>query len=760
MERTEKLSYAVYKNYLPYAEEVITARAITALDGLKPVQRRSLYGMHRMGVYGKDVKSARAVGDVMGKYHPHGDSSIYDAICMMTDKYNALNVPYITGEGYFGSVTDESSAAAMRYTEVRLMPICKELFEGIDENAVDLVDNFDGTEKEPTILPVKYPTVLVSTTSGVAVGMSANLPSFNLRNVCNATIGVIKGTITNPSELADVLGSPEFTTGGVLHCSKKSIENLCATGKGRFVLDGSAATYPTEIVIYEIPYLLTAEKLIEEIGDAVKEGKLEGVKDADTLSDKSGFKISVTLKRNVDPTKVLNDIYRLTSLRKRISFSTTVIIDGEPVDLSILELEKKWIEFRRKTIVRLYKHRYDIKEKDRHEMEAWVKITGNIQEVVNIVTNNKYDEAKDKLVEKFGLTDIQVKYLLDFKLYQLTVDRAEKGLADYYKLEKEVNDLQDIINNVHRVDDVIIKELTDIAERYGTEPKTHVGEEITEEDMSKPVVEINTDTVHVVYTQNGFIKRLISLKDMNSFEAPNGDKEVRRFILKNNEHLLVFTYSGEVYKVIANSIDAGKGLTEQLYAKLGLSSKDDIMYIDTAGDYKGHINIIYSNGKYVKIFYSKISGVRQKYINVYEPTSPGFVVVTKEDEFLVLTNKFKASVAHVGYIVMNKKKTTSSRICRVTAGEGIIGVVPYSVATKNCSEEYIKEKYSRDYTILIREDRLWDSAEDIKNEVIGSQARQIIELVANEFNRINDMSKKNESDIANIDEVTESVKED
>lgn len=734
---SEKLSYAMYRNYMPYAEEVILLRAIPALDGFKPVQRRTVFGLHKLGAYSKNIKSARIVGDVMGKYHPHGDSSIYEALCMMTNKYNGLNIPYVLGTGYFGYISDESSAAAMRYTEVRLEPVSKELFDGINEDAIDMVDNFDGTEKEPSILPVKFPTILVSTTSGVAVGMSSNIPSFNLKNVCDATIGVVNGQITSPKELAEKLGSPEFTTGGTLHCSESSLESLCKTGKGKFVLDGTAAVYPNEIVIYEVPYSVTAEKLIEETISAVKDGRLENVRDVDNLSDKAGFKVVVQIKRGADPNKVLNDLYRTTSLRKRISFNTNVIIDNKPMELGILDLVKKWIQFREGVLLRQYTFRYNDKEKERSLMEAWGKIDGHIPEVANIVADNKHDDAKVKLIEKFGLTEEQVKYLLDFKLYQLTVDRAEKGIQDFHDLEKEVEYLKGVISGKEGVDNIIVSELEYIRDKYGYETRTQIGDELTEEDLAKPETVISDEVVQIAYTKKGYVKRLVSFRDMNSFSVPAGDEEILRIAIKNNENLLVFTYGGEVYKVPAYSIDAGRGLTEQLYSKLGLISNDDIMFIDKAGDYSDSISIVYSNGRYVKLFYSKIAGNRQKYISLYEPSKPGYVVVTKESDFLVITNKFKASVAHVGFIGANRKKSCSSRICRVSTGEGVIGVVPLSVVSKDISDEYIKDKYSKDYTVLIRDDKLWSKADDIKNDIINPIGRQIIETVYEAHAKLN-----------------------
>lgn len=709
----EKLSYLVYKNYMPYGAEVITERAIPRIDGLKPVQRRDIFGLHKLNAYDHNIKSARAVGDVMGKYHPHGDSSIYDSMCIMTDTYNGLNVPYIKGQGYFGTVLSDASAAAMRYTEIRLMPICKELLEGINENAVDFVDNFDGTEKEPLLLPVKYPSVLVSTTDGIAVGMGSAIPNFSLKNACLATIGVINGDIKNAYQLSKVLGVPEYTTGGVLHASDRDLERLCDTGCGKFYLTGTAITYPNEIIILELPYGVTVDKFINSVIEATKEGKIDGIRDVLNVSDKKGFKISVQLRRGTDPDVVLRKLYRYTDLRTPVSFRTKIIIDGEPRDLSLLELVHEWVKFRQATLSRIYKFRLDALEDKIKLLEVWLKIKGRTTEAAKIATSMKHDEARAELMKVFDITPEQADYLLSFRLSQLTVDRAEKGLQDYYNAVKDADDIKKILGSTDELNKIIVEQLSEIISKYGKENNTHRGDELDDYELGrKPeVVEINSDTVHIVLTEKGYIKRLTQLREMQTFAPPAGDKEIGRWILKNNEQLLVFTYSGEVHKVLANDVDAGRGLNEKLCDKLGIT-QNDIMFIDIAGDYSGHFNLVYGNGKCYKVFYNKFAGSRKKYVSLYEACSNRHAVVTKADKFIVVTVRRKANLANLEYLRNNQKAAVAGRICRIPSNDMIVGAVPIDKVPMDKDEV---QKYFKDYAVLVRDDKLWNSLDDLQN---------------------------------------------
>ena len=292
-----EISKLLLSNYLPYGKYTIVSRAIPGLDGLKPVQRRILYSMHNNGLGKPDAnttKSVKIVGDVMGKYHPHGDSSIYGALVGMSTGYEGFNIPYIRGKGSFGKVySRDLQCAAPRYTEAKLTPICAEFFDGIKEDAVDIVDNFDGTEKEPVILPVKFPSILVNASAGVAVGISSNIPSFSLTNVCKATHGVLTGSITAAAGLANVLGAPEFTTGGFLHADARSLEKLCETGKGTFTISGRVEVYSNQIVITEIPYCTTAEDIMDAIDEHMKDDTLKGVKNIRDEIGLDGLRIVV-----------------------------------------------------------------------------------------------------------------------------------------------------------------------------------------------------------------------------------------------------------------------------------------------------------------------------------------------------------------------------------------------------------------------------------------------------------------------------------
>ncbi len=382
----------IMSKMLGYAKYTITDRAIPSIDGLKPVQRRIMYTMHNLGLdkaNASPVKSVKVVGDTMGKYHPHGDRSIYSAMIMMSDAYEALNAPYVHGDSSFGKrYTRDIEAASMRYTEAKLAPISKEFFEGIDEGSIEMVRNFDNTENEPKLLPVKFPNILVNASDGIAVGISSCIPSYSLTSVCKATKGMIQKTINNNAELAEALGAPQFTTGGFLHASKESLEKLCATGRGSFVISGKVELYADRIVVREIPYTTTVEKILEDIDTAVKENKIKGIKDAVDAIGLDGLEIEITLKSGYNSREVLNKLCRYTTLRDTISYNTSVIInDRVRQDLGVWGVIEEWVKFREECIVKLYNNRLKKVYEEEHIQETWSKINGRLKEVIEILVN-------------------------------------------------------------------------------------------------------------------------------------------------------------------------------------------------------------------------------------------------------------------------------------------------------------------------------------------------------------------------------------
>ena len=701
-----ELTKVLLLNYLPYAKGTIIGRAIPSIDGLKPSQRRILYTMYKMGLLkGNKTKSSNIVGQTM-HLHPHGDATIYDSLVRMTTGNESLNVPYIESKGNFGKVFSKSLAyAASRYTEAKLAPICEAIFDGIDEDAVDFIDNFDSTTKEPTLLPVKFPTILVNTSSGIAVGKSSNIPSFALKNVCDATIGVIDNKVKDAKSLMAILGAPEFTTGGYIHTTDADLEKLAITGKQTFTLSGSVTTYSNRIEITEIPYETTAESIISDIEKYAKSGELKEVSNVSDEIDLSGFKIVVELKRGSNSKSVLAKICRYTNLVMQANYSTVVIIGNKCEDIGILDLLKTWVEFRLETLDRIYNYRIGKHREKEHLLETWERIKLNILDVVDTIAKREDEEAKKELMKNYKLDDEQAEYLLDMKLRTISQDNLRKKLKQLDDVRKEIKECTKVIDSRDEKCKIIKGELESIRDKYGSDKKTVMAEPIKVNLHEKEEIIIDDSKVVVVLTKSGYIKRLITEKDSDRFEVPEGDEVQKRWFIKNNSQLLVFTYSGEVYKILVDDIDASRGgVKEKVIDKVKIPDENDIAYVDAAGDYTGHINIVYWNGRGVRIRYNKFSGNRGKYKAGYEGVGKGKIYFTKEDKFFMVTAKKKAAFCDLTNLgTMSNRE--AYKVARVPAGDKIIGL--QSVKYVPDMSKIDTERYTKGYCVSIRNDQLW-----------------------------------------------------
>lgn len=695
-------------NYMPYAKGVIIGRAIPAIDGLKPVNRRILYTMYKMGLLnGNKTKSANIVGQSM-KLHPHGDMAIYEAMVRMTTGNEALNVPYVESKGSFGKVySDDTQFAAPRYTEAKLADICKELFDGIDEDAVEFNDNYDSTSKEPEVLPVKFPNILVNGNSGIAVGMSTDIPSFGLKQVCDATVGILADKITSAEELVDVLGVPEFSTGGHIHGSRADYIKLAETGTASFTLSGSVELYQDRIVITEIPYNTTIDSIKNAAIALSKSGEIKEIADVRDESDIKGLRAVIDLKRGANPRNVLKKLNRYTNLRKKISFKTRVVIekDGKVqcVELGLYNLLKEWIDFRMKAVQRVYKYRLSKRLEQEHLLEAWEKIKDRLKEVANYITNNTEEDVRIYFGKEFGMDNIQIDSLLDMKIKEFTKDRLSKKLAELEATRKDIAVFTKIVESDQEKKNIIIAELQTIGNRYGKDKRTISAEPIVEEKESEKEEEIDNTEVTVVVTKRGYIKRLISIKDLTNFKMHEDDQEQWRLMCRNSDHLLVFTYSGMCYKIPVITIDSSKGLPKDYVFNL-IEKFDDseIMYVAASNDYKGSINVVYDSGRGTKVRFSNVSGNRSRYKNVFEGGTRGTVWCTAEDKFFIITRQKKA--AYIDLEIVSKLSTRSAfKVARISGDDSIFGIQPLNrVPDKNID----LEKYSRGYCIKIK-DTLW-----------------------------------------------------
>ena len=704
-----EISKLLILNYLPYAKSTIIARALVSIDGLKPVQRRVLYTMNNLRLgdpSASTCKSVKIIGDTMGKYHPHGDSSIYEALVMMTNGYDAFNIPYIRSKGSMGKCYSKKlKYAAPRYTEAKLEKICSEMFDGINENAVDIIDNFDGTEKEPTLLPVKFPTILVNSSAGIAVGTSSNIPSFALKNVCQATIGVMRGTITKASELAPVLGVPEFTTGGKLHTSAASLEHLCETGCGSFAISGTVEVYSNKIIITEIPYCTSVEDILDAIDNEMKQGNFKGIKSVDDEIGLEGLRLSIGIKNGYNSRDVLQELYRLTDLRTKISFRTRIIVADRYREMGLMEVIDNWLSFRTTCIQRMYQFRLEKDSKKEHLLATWDFIKDDINNVVQMISKNTDSDAKNILMSQYGMDDLQAEYLLDMKIRSITTDRAAKALKELSETRERINEYTLITTSDDARKDIIEKELLEIIQKYARDRRTIESDELIEDDNKLPEQKISDETVSILFTKDGYVKRLVSLSDMSkTFSFTNGDCELGRWSLKNNEHLLVFDIHGAVHKVIADDIDSSRGkFVEKLYQKAGLEKAEEMLFVDVCGDYSGYFNLVYPNGRGTRVYYSKALGNRKSYKSIYDEVKPGQCFVTKHDKFFLITHRQKAAYCDITNLGVLTART-AFKVARISSGDWFEKLQPYS---KVPNVELINlDKYNKDYTVSIGYDVL------------------------------------------------------
>lgn len=691
------------QNYLPYAKDVIMNRAIPAIDGLKPVQRRILYTMYQMRLLkGDRTKSANVVGSTM-HLHPHGDSAIYDAMIRLTQSNESLNVPYIDGKGNFGKVySDDIRAAASRYTEAKLAEICTEMFDGIDENAVNMIPSYDNSAKEPELLPVKFPSILVNTSSGIAVAMSSDIPSFSLTNVCEATKGVLQGKITKSDELMDVLGSPEFSTGGVFHATQKQLYKLGETGRERFTISGKCQIYSNKIVITEIPYNTVASDIVNAINEHIKDKSLSEVADVNDLTDKDGFKIEIDLKARTNSRDVLRKIIRMTRFHTGISFITRCIIDNSCQEIGIYALLLEWIKFRRETIRRIYQYRLEKSTRQEHMLESWEKIKLDIREVANIIANKDEVGAKEALMTRWNLVDDQAEYILDMKIRMFTQNNLAKKLKELDEVREELKYNRSVVNDDNEKNKIIIADMERIIKKFGESKKTSLAEPIPAEQMNEEKHVPNNEAVQVVLTKKGYLKR-IGILDSIKFNMDADDEIARTFNTRNNEHLLVFTWDGECHKVIVDDIDMSRGKTKDtLEAMASLQNKEDAMYIVPSGKYDGHFNIVYDNGRGVRIYLNKFSGNRKRYRSAYEPCTKGYDYATPYDKFFIVTDRRKAAYIDLTNLGVsgNRSAFKAARI----SNERILGIIPESAVPY---PELINfDRYRKGYTVKIGYDEL------------------------------------------------------
>lgn len=615
-------------NYMPYAMSVIVSRAIPEIDGLKPSHRKLLYTMYKMNLLkGAKTKSANVVGQTM-KLNPHGDMAIYETMVRLTAGNMALLHPLVESKGNFGRVySRDMRFAAPRYTEVKLAEITESFFKDIDKDTVHFIDNYDGTMQEPLLLPVAFPNILVNPNQGIAVGMASNICSFNLKDVCEATIAYIKD---NSTDLLGYLKAPDFSTGGQIIVNPQEMKRIFQTGRGAFKL---RAKYRIDkknscIEVYEIPYTTSLEAIIEAIAGIIKEGRIKDITDVRDETDLDGLKLTIDYKRSADPDDIMKKLFKLTSLQDSFGCNFNVLIGQKPMVLGVTGILEYWKQFRMDCIRR--RCSFDIaKKSDRlHLLLGLNKILLDIDKAIHIIRSTENDnQVVPNLMKGFEIDKPQAEYIADIKLRNLNRDYILKQTSEADSLKKEIEALKDIVGDNKKVLDIICKELKEIAKEYGADRKT----EIISDDDVEPITEdhlIDDYNVRLFLTAHGYIKKvsLVSLRSSGEHKLKEDDNIMSEVEARNKSDLLFFSNKMVVYKLKAHELSDSKtsSLGDFLPNILGLEQDEKIIHLTATDDYSGFVLFVYENGKISKIplssYATKLN--RKKLANAYSGESP------------------------------------------------------------------------------------------------------------------------------------------
>ena len=662
----QKIVDTIENNFMPYAMSVIMSRAIPEIDGFKPSHRKILYMMYKMGLLtGARAKSAKIVGQVM-QLNPHGDAAIYDTMVRLSKGYEALLHPYVDSKGNFGkSFSRDMMWAASRYTEAKLEKICAELFADIDKDTVDMVDNFDNSMKEPALLPVTFPSVLVNANTGIAVGMASSICSFNLEEVCNTTIELLRDPKFDVSE---TLKAPDFAGGGLLVYDKAAMDEIYNTGRGSFKVRARYSFDKSNscIEITEIPPTTTSEAIIDKVIEKVKAGSLREISDIRDETDLSGLKITIDVKRGTDPDKLMKKLYASTPLQDSFSCNFNVLINGMPRVLGVRELLGEWIEFRCGCVRR--RTAFDLKRAtDRlHLLRGLEKILLDIDKAISIIRNTEEEsEVVPNLMIGFRIDKIQAEYVAEIKLRHLNKEYILKRLQDIDRLEEAIKDLNDILENPKRIKQIIIYELKEVVKKYAKPRKTEIiySAELEEETVEPDIPEY---PVTVFFTQGGYFKKItpLSLRMSGTQKLKDGDEIAQTVETTNSAELLFFTNKCQVYKSRACDFDDTKAsvLGDYVAAKLEMEEGELPVYMAVTSDYSGYMMFFFENGKAAKVSLDAYRTVtkRKKLIKAFSDKSPVAAVMqlAADEEIVVISSAGRHLLLNTAVILPKTTKDT------------------------------------------------------------------------------------------------------
>lgn len=692
------------KNYMPYAMSVIISRAIPEIDGFKPAHRKLLYTMYKMGLLnGNRTKSANVVGQTM-RLNPHGDASIYETLVRLSKGYNVLLHPYVDSKGNFGkSYSRDMAYAASRYTEVKLANICQELFSEIDKGTVEFVDNYDNTMKEPALLPVTFPSILINSNVGIAVGMASCICSFNLKEVCETTIALIKN---NDHNIVDTLKAPDFSTGGYLLYNRNEIEKIYATGKGTFKVR-SKYVYDKEnscLEITEIPPSTTIESIIDKVIELVKIGKFKEILDIRDETDLDGLKIAIDLRKSIDVEKLMSKLFKYTPLEDSFACNFNILINGEPKVLGVKGILNEWINYREICVKK--RIAFDVKRKKErlHLLYGLKKILLDIDKAIKIIRCTKLEqEVIPNLIDGFNIDKKQAEYVAEIKLRNLNEEYILNKISEITSLEDDIKAMENVLSDISKIRDIIISELKSISEKYGQPRKTLIVENIVIDDDDDED-EIDAYPVNLFFTKEGYFKKItpLSLRMGKEHKLKQGDEIKQTICCNNMDELLFFSNKCQVYKTRASEFNDSKAsaIGDFIPVKLNMGEDENAIYLAVTDNYDGYMLFFFENGKVAKVSMKSYATKtnRKKLLTAYSNKSNilAMAYIKKDSYFLIKTLKSKYMILDTSLLSTKVSKDTAGvSVITLKKGDLVESVIEYDISKINADDKTIKKMLAK-----------------------------------------------------------------
>ena len=713
----QAVSETLEVNYMPYAMSVIVSRAIPEIDGFKPSHRKLLYTMYKMGLLnGGRTKSANIVGQTM-RLNPHGDAAIYETMVRLARGNETLLHPFVDSNGNFGKVYSRDMAyAASRYTEAKLDAICAELFRDIDSDTVDMVDNYDATMKEPSLLPTTFPNVLVSANQGIAVGMASNICSFNLKEVCDTAIALMK----NPDhDILETLPGPDFSTGAQLLFDEAATREIYSTGRGSFRLRAKWR-YVKEgnlIEITEIPYSTATEVIMDKVAELIKAGKIREISDMRDETDLGGLKLTIDLKRGVDPDKLMQKLFRMTPLQDSFACNFNILIAGMPRVMGIGEILDEWTAWRIDCVKRRLYYQIQKKQERLHLLKGLERILLDIDKAISIIRETELDsEVVPNLMIGFGIDEIQANFVAEIKLRNINKEYILKQTKATSLLEQEIRELQDTLNSSRKLKNVIIGELQEVSQKYGQPRKTEIVYNAEELEVEAEEEQVPDYPVTVFLSKEGYLKKITaqSLRMSGEQKFKEGDSLRDTVESTNRAEMLVFTDRCQCYKTRLSEFEDGKAslLGDYLPQKLGMDPGENVLQVIFPGDSKGFVLFFFENGKVAKVPLSayETKTNRKKLTGAFSDKSPVVRVLSlaADTQIAVYSSDGRAMIFStadllpkttrntIGVAVMSLKKKAVLQNALLLEESGIENQSRYRTKTIPAAGAILKEEDSQE----------------------------------------------------------------